>query len=122
MRNIQKWYIIHTNQNPLDKLTFVFASESYNQMFRRFNYIFQYSKFRKNQIQEINEVSLELQDQEKNLIELNQKQKNLLNDEVKESNKLLGLKSKQRKIISNLRQKEKDLRREINERKKSLEN
>ena len=58
---------------------------------------------------------------EKNLIELNQKQKNLLNDEVKESNKLLGLKSKQRKIISNLRQKEKDLRREINERKKSLE-
>lgn len=114
-------YYSYKSKSSLDKLTFVFASESYNQMFRRFNYIFQYSKFRKNQIQEINEVSLELQDQEKNLIELNQKQKNLLNDEVKESNKLLGLKSKQRKIISNLRQKEKDLRREINERKKSLE-
>ena len=103
------------------QLTFVFASENYNQMFRRFNYIFQYSKFRKNQIQEISEVSLELKDQEKNLIELNQKQKNLLNNEVKESNKLINLKGKQRRIISNLRQKEKDLRREINDRKKSLE-
>ena len=58
-------YYSYKSKSSLDKLTFVFASESYNQMFRRFNYIFQYSKFRKNQIQEINEVSLELQDQEK---------------------------------------------------------
>ena len=53
-------YYSYKSKSSLDKLTFIFASKNYNQMFRRFNYIFQYSKFRKNQNQEINEVSEEL--------------------------------------------------------------
>ena len=114
-------YYSYKSKSSLDKLTFVFASKNYNQMFRRFNYIFQYSKFRKNQIQEINEVSEELESQENKLVKVNLKQKSLLKEELNENNKLQKLKNSQRKIISNLRNKERELRKEINQRKIALE-
>jgi len=114
-------YYSYKSKSSLDKLTFIFASKNYNQMFRRFNYIFQYSKFRKNQIQEINEVSEELESQENKLVKVNLKQKSLLKEELNENNKLQKLKNSQRKIISNLRNKERELRKEINQRKIALE-
>ena len=39
-------YHSYKSRSSLDRLSFIFSSKSYNQMFRRFNYIFQYSKFR----------------------------------------------------------------------------
>ena len=114
-------YYSYKSKSSLDKLTFIFASKNYNQMFRRFNYIFQYSKFRKNQIQEINKVSEELESQEDKLVKVNLKQKSLLKEELNENNKLQKLKNSQRKIISNLRNKERELRKEINQRKTALE-
>ena len=115
-------YSSYKSRSSLDKLTYIFSSKDYNQMFRRFNYIFQYSKFRKNQIIEINKVYEELEYQENNLSDINKKQKKLLDDELSENNKLQKLKGKQRKIISDLNKKQRNLRKEIAERKVALEN
>tara|TARA_B100001758_G_scaffold17316_1_gene12393 strand:+ start:2738 stop:3925 length:1188 start_codon:yes stop_codon:yes gene_type:complete len=115
-------YSSYKSRSSLDKLTYIFSSKDYNQMFRRFNYIFQYSKFRKNQIIEINKVYEELEYQENNLSNINKKQKKLLDDELSENNKLQKLKGRQRKIISDLNKKQRNLRKEIAERKVALEN
>ena len=115
-------YSSYKSRSSLDKLTYIFSSKDYNQMFRRFNYIFQYSKFRKNQIIEINKVYEELEYQENNLSDINKKQKKLLDDELSENNKLQKLKGRQRKIISDLNKKQRNLRKEIAERKVALEN
>ena len=115
-------YSSFKSRSSLDKLTYIFSSKDYNQMFRRFNYIFQYSKFRKNQIIEINKVSDELENQEINLSEVNKKQKKLLSDELSENNKLQKLKGRQRKVISDLNKKQRNLRKEISKRKEALEN
>ena len=115
-------YSSYKSRSSLDKLTYIFSSKDYNQMFRRFNYIFQYSKFRKNQIIEINKVYEELEYQENNLSDVNKKQKKLLDDELSENNKLQKLKGRQRKIISDLNKKQRNLRKEITERKVALEN
>ena len=115
-------YSSYKSRSSLDKLTYIFSSKDYNQMFRRFNYIFQYSKFRKNQIIEINKVNEELEYQENNLSDVNKKQKKLLGDELSENNKLQKLKGRQRKIISDLNKKQRNLRKEIAERKVALEN
>ncbi len=115
-------YSSYKSRSSLDKLTYIFSSKDYNQMFRRFNYIFQYSKFRKNQIIEINKVYGELEYQENNLSDINKKQKKLLDDELSENNKLQKLKGRQRKIISDLNKKQRNLRKEIAERKVALEN
>ena len=115
-------YSSYKSRSSLDKLTYIFSSKDYNQMFRRFNYIFQYSKFRKNQTIEINKVYEELEYQENNLSDINKKQKKLLDDELSENNKLQKLKGRQRKIISDLNKKQRNLRKEITERKEALEN
>ena len=115
-------YSSYKSRSSLDKLTYIFSSKDYNQMFRRFNYIFQYSKFRKNKIIEINKVYEELEYQENNLSDINKKQKKLLDDELSENNKLQKLKGRQRKIISDLNKKQRNLRKEIAERKVALEN
>ena len=115
-------YSSYKSRSSLDKLTYIFSSKDYNQMFRRFNYIFQYSKFRKNQIIEINKVYEELEYQENNLSDVNKIQKKLLGDELSENNKLQKLKGRQRKIISDLNKKQRNLRKEIAERKVALEN
>ena len=115
-------YSSYKSRSSMDKLTYIFSSKDYNQMFRRFNYIFQYSKFRKNQIIEINKVYEELEYQENNLSDVNKKQKKLLDDELSENNKLQKLKGRQRKIISDLNKKQRNLRKEIAERKVALEN
>lgn len=115
-------YSSYKSRSSLDKLTYIFSSKDYNQMFRRFNYIFQYSKFRKNQIIEINKVYEELEYQENNLSDINKKQKKLLDDELSENNKLQKLKGRQRKTISDLNKKQRNLRKEIAERKVALEN
>ena len=115
-------YSSYKSRSSLDKLTYIFSSKDYNQMFRRFNYIFQYSKFRKNQIIEINKVYEELEYQENNLSDINKKQKKLLDDELSENNKLQKLKGRQKKIISDLNKKQRNLRKEISERKVALEN
>ena len=115
-------YSSYKSRSSLDKLTYIFSSKNYNQMFRRFNYIFQYSKFRKNQIIEINKVYEELEYQENNLSNVNKKQKKLLADELSENNKLQKLKGRQRKIIFDLNKKQRNLRKEIAERKVALEN
>ena len=115
-------YSSYKSRSSLDKLTYIFSSKDYNQMYRRFNYIFQYSKFRKNQILEINKVYAELEFQENNLSDTNKKQKKLLKEELSENNKLQKLKGRQRKTISDLSKKQRNLRKEISERKVALEN
>jgi septal ring factor EnvC (AmiA/AmiB activator) len=115
-------YSSYKSRSSLDKLTYIFSSKDYNQMYRRFNYIFQYSKFRKNQIIEINKVYEELEYQENNLSNVNKKQKDLLIEELSENNKLQKLKSRQRKTISDLNKKQRNLRKEISERKVALDN
>lgn len=115
-------YSSYKSRSSLNKLTYIFSSKDYNQMFRRFNYIFQYSKFRKNQIIEINKVYEELEFQENNLSNVNKKQKDLLKEELSENNKLQKLKGSQRKTISDLNKKQRNLRKEISERKVALDN
>ena len=113
-------YYSYKSRSSLDKLSYIFSSQNYNQMFRRLNYIFQYSNIRRNQILEIENVKNELSDQEQNLLNIKIKKDDLLKDELSENNKLQKLKNRQKKTISDLNKKQNRIRKEINERKIAL--
>ena len=113
-------YYSYKSRSSLDKLSYIFSSQNYNQMFRRLNYIFQYSNIRRNQIIEIENVKDELSDQEQNLVNIKIKKDDLLKDELSENNKLQKLKNRQKKTISDLNKKQNRIRKEINERKIAL--
>ena len=113
-------YYSYKSRSSLDKLSYIFSSQNYNQMFRRLNYIFQYSNIRRNQILEIENVKNELSDQEQNLLNIKIKKDDLLKDELSENNKLQKLKNRQKNTISDLNKKQNRIRKEINERKIAL--
>jgi len=114
-------YYSYKSRSSLDKLGYVFSSNSYNQMFRRLGYIVQYTNSRKKQIQEIEIVTNELDNQKNNLIHEKRIQNKLLSDEVIENNKLQKLKRNQKKTISDLGKKERRIKKELKERRISLE-
>jgi septal ring factor EnvC (AmiA/AmiB activator) len=114
-------YYSYKSKSSLDKLGYVFSSNSYNQMFRRLGYIVQYTNLRKKQIQEIEIVTNELNNQKNNLLNEKRIQNKLLSDEVAENNKLQKLKRNQKKTISDLGKKERRIKKEIKERRISLE-
>ena len=92
----------YKSRSSLTKLSYIFSSENYNQMFRRMSYLFQYSSYRKNQIDEIKEVRNNLVIEEENLIRVKENKSILLKSELSESRKLQNLKDSQKKIISDL--------------------
>ena len=114
-------YYSYKSRSSLDKLGYVFSSNSYNQMFRRLGYIVQYTNSRKKQIQEIEIVTNELDNQKNNLIHEKRIQNKLLRDEVIENNKLQKLQRNQKKTISDLGKKERRIKKEIKERRIALE-
>ncbi len=113
-------YNSYKSKSSLSQISFIFSSENYNQMFRRMNYLFQYSSFRKIQIDEIKEVKNKLEFEEENLRRVRINKDNLLRSELSENNKLQTLKGRQKKIISDLGRRQDKIRKEIKNRKEAL--
>jgi septal ring factor EnvC (AmiA/AmiB activator) len=113
-------YNSYKSKSSLTQISYVFSSENYNQMFRRMNYLFQYSSFRKSQIDEIMEVKNKLKLKEENLKRVRINKDNLLRSELSENNKLQSLKGRQKKIISDLGRRQDKVRKEIKKRKEAL--
>ena len=106
------------NQDSYSKLMFVFASADFNQAYSRLKYFQQYSEFRKKQAKEIVETQTLLL---ANLNELKEQrhEKNMLlgNEEVEKEN-LAKEKGEQEQVLTELQQKEKDLKRDLEKKKK----
>ena len=113
-------YNSYKSRSSLTKLGYIFSSDNYNQMFRRLNYLFQYSSFRQNQVREIKEVRDNLKEEESSLLKVRINKDYLLRNELSESIKLQNLKGKQKKIISDLNKKQKQIRKEIENRREAL--
>ena len=113
-------YSSYKSNSSLKKITFIFSSSTYNQFFRRIEYLSQYSEVRKNQATQIFNVSENLENQKQRLIDKTKKQNDVLNQQVGESVNLENLKQKQNKIVTELNQKQRRLRKELESRKNAL--
>lgn len=102
------------------RLMFLFSAKSFNQLVQRMKYLEQYSKARKLQAEQIEEVSKELVTQKGKVEAKRADQQRLLNQQVRESRKLANSKQKQSNLIAQLSKKEKQLRREMENKKKAV--
>jgi len=114
-------YYSYKSRSSLDKLGYIFSSSNYNQLFRRLGYIIQYTDSRKKQINEIKIVANKLDYQKNSLLQEKKMQNKLLSGEVTENNKLQKLKRYQKKTILDLGKKERKIKKELKERRISLE-
>ncbi len=109
----QMIYATQKQNAGFNKLTFLFASSTFNQLFMRMKYIQQYGDARKKQGEQIVLVQSDLQDQIAEVQVSREEKQGLLTDELTENRKLQGLQSQQRSLISKLEQQEDEIRREL---------
>jgi septal ring factor EnvC (AmiA/AmiB activator) len=113
----QMIYSSYKANTGFSKLTFLFSASTFNQLFMRLKYLEQYAEARKIQAKQIEIVSDELIKQ-KNQVQIKRsEQKMLLDQQIGETKKLVNLKAKQSHVIAQLGKKEKQLKKELNDRK-----
>ena len=103
----------YKQKNSYEKLMFLLSSKDFNQAYKRYKYLQQFSEYSRKQGKTI---ALKKDDLEVKLKELNLAKKEklvLLSDKTKENNSLAQEKSQQAAVVSKLKKKEKQLRKDL---------
>lgn len=106
--------------NSTTRLTFLFSSESFDQLVMRLRYMEQYGETRKLQAELISQVQAELGLQVKHIETKREEKNKLLQDGVHENEQLASLKKQQFKLVKSLEKEEKKLRRDLDDTRKAL--
>ncbi|MGV3540536.1 MAG: murein hydrolase activator EnvC family protein [Rufibacter sp.] len=109
-------YAASKTANSYNKLMFLFASESFNQMMRRMRYLRQYTEARKEQAAAIERTQQNLNQQLTTLSTQKQQKKSLLDVQLKENKNLLTMHDQQDKVIQQLSLQEQSLKQEVEKR------
>jgi septal ring factor EnvC (AmiA/AmiB activator) len=108
------------SNGKIERLTFIFSAESFDQLVMRLKYMEQYSKARKDQAQAIEKVQGLLR-QQVSVTEMKRNEKGkLLEDELKENTQLASLKQQQRGVLRNLEKEEKKLKHDLDETREAV--
>lgn len=99
------------------KLMFLFSAKSFNQLLQRLKYLDQYADARRLQAQQIEVVTKELNDQRSKVETKRAEQQILLSQQLRESRKLANSKKKQSELVAQLTRKERQLRKELADRR-----
>ena len=106
--------------NSTTRLTFLFSSESFDQLVMRLRYMEQYGENRKLQAELISQVQAELGSQVKKIEHKREEKNNLLQEGMNENENLASLKKQQSSLVKALEKEEKQLKRDLEETKKAL--
>jgi len=116
-QNIRKEYAAMvyaaSKAGNLNKVVFLFSAETFNQFTMRLNYLKQYAKARREQVNKMKAIQLDLDTQEKLLAAKRKEKELLLGEELKQSTQLVGLRVKELGVVGELTGKEKELQREL---------
>lgn len=113
-------YAAQKASNSTTRLTFLFSSESFDQLVMRLRYMEQYSETRKLQAELIASVQAELGQQVKQIENKREEKNQLLREGENENESLAALKKKQSTLVKTLEREEKQLKRDLENSKKAL--
>ncbi|MFD1757891.1 murein hydrolase activator EnvC family protein [Rufibacter sediminis] len=114
-------YAASKSANSYNKLMFLFAADSFNQMMRRMRYLRQYTEARKNQAAAIEAVQQNLNSQLNTLTSQKKQKKSLLNVQLNENKNLLSMHDQQDQVIQQLSLQEQSLKQELEQRQKAVQ-
>ena len=115
-------YFAQRNRDSYSRLVFIFASGDFNQAYMRLKYFQQYSQFRKQQAQEIIAAQTLLIAKIDELKGKRHEKNVLLGTEEEEKGYLDKEKETQEVVLTELQQKEKELKSELEKKKRDAEN
>lgn len=106
-------YYAYLHKNSYDKIMFIFASNSFNQAYKRLKYLQQYSEFRKNQANSIVKTQEELKLKITELDQAKQEKIALLSLEEQEKQKLAVEQVEKENVVKKLQGKEQQLKQDL---------
>lgn len=116
-QNIRKEYAAMvyaaSKAGNLNKVVFLFSAETFNQFTMRLNYLKQYAKARRDQVDKMRSIQADLTVQQALLVSKRLEKEALLQEELKENTQLVGLRVKELGVVKELTGKEKELQREL---------
>lgn len=113
-------YSAQKTGNSINKMAFLFSAKSFDQLVMRMKYFEQYNDMRKRQIKAISHINKIMQ-KERQKLQGNRVQKgDLLDFQVKENKNLTVIKTEHDGIVQELTKKEKEIKEDLEDRKKSL--
>ena len=111
-------YYAFKNKNAYNRLMFIFASDDFNQAYKRLKYFQQYSSYRRMQAKLIEKTQIELNDKTEQLKNQKLEKTSLLKEKAGEIKQLKKEKDEKNSTIKKLSGKEKELRRTLRTKKK----
>lgn len=114
-------YFTYKNRSAHNKLMFLFASENFQQAYKRIKYLQQYSSYRKTQAEIIEETSKMLSHKAVEVEFKKKKQNQLLVAEEQQKLTLKNEKVDKIKLLENLKTKEKHLKSELKDKQKAAD-
>lgn len=103
----------YKNRNVYQQMMFVFASDDFNQAYKRMKYLQQYGEYRRRQADEITNTQTQLNGKKQELEQRKNEKTSLRNSEQKEKSTLEKERQEQNKLMQNLTDREKRLRKEL---------
>jgi len=103
-------YEAYKNRSAYDKLMFIFASNDFNQAYKRMKIIQQYASARKSQAQTISNTKVELEGAISSLEDSKLEKKQVAEQKSQESNRLESDKDSRKDALSSLKQQESKLK------------
>jgi len=101
------------NHTAYDKLLFFLSAENFNQAYRRFVYVKQYTEYRRRQAETIASIQSILNRKKDDLENQQQSRTSVMTQQVAESRRLADQKKKQNSIAQELQKKKSDLRNKL---------
>ena len=111
-------YYAYKNRSSYQKLSFILSSNSFNQAYKRIKYFQQYSIYRKKQANLIELTKSVLSIKNEELLEQKAEKLSLLEEKSRELKKLDYERTYKNKIVFQLKNKEKELQKQIEEKKR----
>lgn len=103
----------HINRSVYSKIMFVFSAKSFDQSFRRFRYLQEYTDYQKRQVAQIEETKKEIDAKTQMLAQHKQTQEEIRGQQQQEQSKLATDQKKESSVLNNLKKKEQSLQSEL---------
>ncbi len=113
-------YHAYWRHNSMEKLMFILSANSFSQSYRRFRYLQELSIYRKEQAQQIEQLTAQLNQKLGLLQTTKQEKEKALNVKKIESQQLTNEKNKQAVLVQNLKAQEKSLLKKLNAEQKKI--
>ncbi|WKK75462.2 peptidoglycan DD-metalloendopeptidase family protein [Marivirga salinae] len=115
-------YATQKSNQSLSKLAYIFASTSFYEMFMRLKYMEYYGKMRRQQASQIEMIKDLLIGQKESVEEVRLEKSTLLQEQIFRNRELNKLKQQQSSLVAELNKREKQVKNEIEDRKKAVDN